>query len=150
MRHPNAAAEICRPIVDSVKVWESIAAAEYALDGVLDGWDSDSELEMPPESAEDKYLQVRLHLHHSVSAWLLTHPRVCEVQSEDLKRPDGTAMYAQSQQSAPVYSCKFSWNSALVVQAHPNVPVVDNLEDIWLVNKLQQERKAKQTRQNAV
>lgn len=33
---------------------------------------------------------------------------------------------------------------ALHVQAHPDVPVVDNLEDIWLVNKLQQERKAKQ------
>ena len=32
----------------------------------------------------------------------------------------------------------------LCVQAHPNVPVVDNLEDIWLVNKLQQERKATQ------
>ena len=34
--------------------------------------------------------------------------------------------------------------SAYAVQAHPNVPVVDNLEDIWLVNKLQQDRKAKQ------
>lgn len=31
----------------------------------------------------------------------------------------------------------------LCVQAHPDVPVVDNLEDIWMVNKLQQERKAK-------
>lgn len=38
----------------------------------------------------------------------------------------------------------------LSVQAHPDVPVVDKLEDIWLVNKLQQERKAKQAHlQNA-
>ena len=30
------------------------------------------------------------------------------------------------------------------VQAHPDVPVVDNLEDIWLVSKLQEERKVKE------
>ena len=34
-----------------------------------------------------------------------------------------------------------------IVQAHPDVPVVDNLEDIWLVSKLQEERKAKQKEQ---
>ena len=28
------------------------------------------------------------------------------------------------------------------MQAHPGVPVVDNLEDIWRVSKLQRERKA--------
>lgn len=74
MRHPNAAADVCRPLVDSVKLWESIAAKEYAFDGVMDGWDSDSEA--PPESAEDKYLQVRLPLHQSVHVRLLSHPRV--------------------------------------------------------------------------
>lgn len=73
MQHPSAPAGVYRPLVDSVKVWESIAAAEYAFDGVLDGWDSDSET--PPESAEDKYLQVRLPLHHSVYVRLLIHPR---------------------------------------------------------------------------
>lgn len=57
LQHPNTAANICRPLVDSVKMWESIAATEYAFDGVLDGWDSDSEA--PAESAEDKYLQVQ-------------------------------------------------------------------------------------------
>lgn len=30
------------------------------------------------------------------------------------------------------------------LQAHPNVPVVENLEDLWMVSKLQRERKAKQ------
>ena len=47
---------------------------------------------------------------------------------------------------------KAAWHAHLVrvldklstVQAHPDVPVVDNLEDIWLVSKLQEERKAKQ------
>lgn len=63
-QRPNAAADICRPLVDSVKAWEGIAAAEYAFDGVVDGWDSDSE--MPQESAEDKYLQVSLSFHQSV------------------------------------------------------------------------------------
>jgi hypothetical protein len=33
------------------------------------------------------------------------------------------------------------------VQAHPDVPVVENLEDLWLVTKLQNERKAKEERQ---
>ena len=74
MRHPNAAADVCRPLVDSVKVWESIAAAEYAFDGNLDGWDSDSET--PPDSAEDKYLQVRLPLHQSVGLQPETHARM--------------------------------------------------------------------------
>lgn len=35
-------------------------------------------------------------------------------------------------------------NPACAAKAHPDVPVVENLEDIWLVNKLQQERKAKE------
>ncbi len=30
-----------------------------------------------------------------------------------------------------------------VVQAHPGVPVVENLEDLWMVSKLQGERKAR-------
>lgn len=31
-----------------------------------------------------------------------------------------------------------------ILQANPGVPVVDNLEDIWRVTKLQRERKAKE------
>ena len=30
------------------------------------------------------------------------------------------------------------------IKSHPNVPVVENLEDLWLVSKLQQERKKKE------
>jgi len=29
-------------------------------------------------------------------------------------------------------------------QAHPGVPVVENLEDLWMVSKLQRERKARE------
>ena len=55
----------------------------------------------------------------------------------------------------PSASLKAAWYAHLVrvldklstVQAHPDVPVVDNLEDIWLVSKLQEERKAKQKQQ---
>ncbi len=36
-----------------------------------------------------------------------------------------------------------------LVQTHPNVPVVENLEDIWMVSKLQQQRKAKEAREKA-
>lgn len=63
LQHPNTAADICRPLVDSVKAWESIAATEYAFDGMLDGWDSDSEA--PAESAEDKYLQVQNNMYRT-------------------------------------------------------------------------------------
>jgi len=51
----NAVEDICRPLVDQVKAWEGIAAAQYAIDGGMDGWDSD---DPPPETSEDKYLQV--------------------------------------------------------------------------------------------
>lgn len=30
------------------------------------------------------------------------------------------------------------------MQAHPNVPVVENMEDLWKVGKLQRERQHKQ------
>ena len=30
------------------------------------------------------------------------------------------------------------------LQAHPDVPVVENLEDLWMVSKLQRERKARE------
>ena len=31
------------------------------------------------------------------------------------------------------------------MQEHPDVPVVDNMEDLWKVAKLQKERKARET-----
>lgn len=76
LQHPNTAADICRPLRDSVKAWESIAATQYAFDGVLDGWDSDSEA--PAESAEDKYLQVQNDMYrtgvwHAATAALKKH-----------------------------------------------------------------------------
>ena len=36
------------------------------------------------------------------------------------------------------------------MQTNPSVPVVENLEDIWLVSKLQNERKAAQSKQGRV
>ena len=36
------------------------------------------------------------------------------------------------------------------MQTNPSVPVVENLEDIWLVSKLQNERKAAQSKQEHV
>ncbi|DBB00652.1 TPA: hypothetical protein ACH3X3_002330 [Trebouxia sp. C0006] len=85
LQQSNAVEDVCRPLIDQVKAWEGIAAAVYAVDGSMDGWDDDNK---KPQSSEDKYLL-----------------------------------------------------------AHPDVPVVDNLEDIWLVSKLQEERKAKQKEQ---
>lgn len=35
-------------------------------------------------------------------------------------------------------------------QEHPDVPVVENLRDMWKVTKLQQERKAKQEKEKAL
>lgn len=47
--------DICRPLVDQVKVWEGIAAAEYGIDGSMDGWHS---TQVQPGTSEDAYLQV--------------------------------------------------------------------------------------------
>lgn len=56
LQQSSTAADICRPLVDSVKAWESIAAAEYGFDGVMEGWDTDSK--KAAETSEDKFLQV--------------------------------------------------------------------------------------------
>ncbi len=47
--------DVCRPLIDQVKAWEGIAAAVYAVDGSMDGWDDDNK---KPQSSEDKYLLV--------------------------------------------------------------------------------------------
>lgn len=75
-------------IPDTMRLWEQIAAAAYAADGVTDGWDSEEEGKK--ETEEEAYMR-----------------------------------------------------------KHPNVPVVENLEDLWLVSKLQQERKAKEEKEKA-
>ena len=40
--------------------------------------------------------------------------------------------------------------SSVCWQAHPEVPVVENLEDMWKVGKLQRERKARMEREEAL
>ena len=51
----NAIASVCQPLVDKVKLWEDVAAAEYAADGSMQGWHPDQAV---TESSEDKYLKV--------------------------------------------------------------------------------------------
>lgn len=75
-------------IKDQNAVWERIAAAAYAADGIMEGWDSDN---------------------------------------------DETVRRGNSNSAEEAY-----------MKSHPDVPVVENLEDLWLVSKLQQERKAKE------
>jgi len=55
LQQSNAVEDVCRPLVDQVKAWEGIAAAEYAVDGSMDGWDDDKK---QSQSSEDKYLLV--------------------------------------------------------------------------------------------
>ena len=45
-----------RPVLDQSQLWADIAAASFGADGVMDGWDSDTE---QPKSSESRYLQVR-------------------------------------------------------------------------------------------
>ena len=51
----NGMQAVCRPLVDSAKQWEEVAAAEYAADGDMQGWQQDN---ATPESSEDKFLKV--------------------------------------------------------------------------------------------
>lgn len=60
----NAIASICQPLVDKVKLWEQVAAAEYAADGDAEGWHPH---EAPVESSEDKYMKVCTVLSHALS-----------------------------------------------------------------------------------
>lgn len=46
-------------VKDEVSVWERIAAAAYAADGVLDGWDSEEEERKKNVSPEEEYIKVR-------------------------------------------------------------------------------------------
>jgi hypothetical protein len=106
-----------QPILDRSQLWADIAAASFGADGVMDGWDSDNE---QPQSSESKYLRVRLW---HMSNWADAASMSCSEQTSS----DGRHTNRDS-----------------ALQAHPNVPVVENLEDLWLVSKLQRERKAKE------
>lgn len=44
-----------QPVLDQSQLWADIAAASFGADGVMDGWDSDTE---QPKSSESEYLQV--------------------------------------------------------------------------------------------
>ena len=53
----NAVEKVCQPLVDQVKLWEEVAAAEYAADGDVQGWEAEQQV---AQSSEDRYIQVRL------------------------------------------------------------------------------------------
>ena len=55
VQQANSVEGICQPIVDQVKVWGDIAAAQYRLEGGMEGWGSDEE---QPESSEAQYMKV--------------------------------------------------------------------------------------------
>jgi hypothetical protein len=63
-QHSAAGAGAGPTIRDEATVWESIAAAQYKLDGNDAGWDSE---ESDEETPEDKYIKVRQasHMPHS-------------------------------------------------------------------------------------
>jgi hypothetical protein len=46
-----------QPVLDQSQLWADIAAASYGADGIMDGWDSETE---QPKSSESKYLQVSM------------------------------------------------------------------------------------------
>ncbi|KAI7844470.1 hypothetical protein COHA_001973 [Chlorella ohadii] len=87
---PAPPAPASAPIVDQSRLWEQIAAAAFAADGSMDGWDSDSERQAAKQSKEVEY-----------------------------------------------------------IKANPNVPVVENLEDLWMVSRLQNEKKRKEEQEKA-
>lgn len=45
-------------VKDEITVWEKIAAAAYAADGFLEGWDSEDEDKRKKASPEDDYIKV--------------------------------------------------------------------------------------------
>ena len=53
----NAMDSICQPLVDKLQLWAGVAAAEYAADGDMQGWEAE---EGKAGSSEDSYIKVRL------------------------------------------------------------------------------------------
>jgi hypothetical protein len=51
-------------VLDQSQLWSDIAAASFGADGVMDGWDSDTE---QPKSSESKYLQVSIVTQQAAS-----------------------------------------------------------------------------------
>ena len=85
-------------IRDESKVWETIAAAQYKLDGNDAGWESDVSDE---ETADDKYIRVRASFRveplYNETGWCGTHSRTyCHAQSvlcdHYLRRPSEWAI----------------------------------------------------------
>lgn len=139
---------------DESQLWREIAAATFCSDGVADGWDSDTE---EPASNEDKYLKVGRDCEKAHSdavekeALYVTVSGVgsfsfqCQSAADVPRRwhasaggkGAGSGGSTQADGVRPFYShSRF--------QANPDVPVVENLEDLWMVSKLQRERKAKE------
>ena len=54
----NGMGSICEPLVDKLQMWEGVAAAEYAADGDMQGWEAEER--KVGRSSEDSYLEVRL------------------------------------------------------------------------------------------
>ena len=52
--------DVCRPLIDQVQAWEGIAAAEYAVDGSMDGWDDDKIKYQSSEDSTFRYLNCYL------------------------------------------------------------------------------------------
>lgn len=162
---PAPPAPASAPIVDQSRVWEQIAAAAFAADGSMDGWDSDSERQAAKQSKEVAYIKVRRWLVNaplSCIQYCMQHflqlllgasspvlaPACCStvhrcmpghtVPAEEEKRELAFTPPACYRRSTPA-----------TAQANPNVPVVENLEDLWMVSRLQNEKKRKEEQEKA-
>lgn len=67
---PAQPAPASAPIVDQSRLWEQIAAAAFAADGSMDGWDSDSERQAAKETKEQQYIRVRRVWECALLGWL--------------------------------------------------------------------------------
>ena len=67
-----------QPVLDQSQLWADIAAASFGADGVMDGWDSDTE---QPKSSESKYLQVSMTTQQAAAGGSLQQLCVCRWQT---------------------------------------------------------------------
>lgn len=168
---PGAQAQDCagqglesaaRPVQDLTTRWEEIARAAYLLDGDAAGWDSDGEAAVQ-RTPEDEYIKVWVWL----GGWVGVRIGVQTLGVDGREAIPSAAHYGDGGRLKPCTGCvEDKRTQALLAttratctqrpshppappctQAHPDVPVVENLEDIWQVSKLQAERKEKEERE---
>lgn len=136
-RPTQPAAPASAPVVDQSRLWEQIAAAAFAADGSMDGWDSDSERQETKESKEQAYIKVcgrsaACCCQACAQCLACALFLLCDVRCA-AAHACASSWGAPACANASDPGCSLPCNALPNLQAHPDVPVVENLWGVFLL-----------------